>query len=157
VTAIGSRLLVVGSGLVGSSHITILWSWVCHTFASPGPKALGATPDHRGSRLVTGDVWVGQAPVGVAPNAAVRGVHREQLNTCAGGHAGKTPAEHGGGEPGHGAAEAFPACAAAHGFSASAAGISEVQVLHGDGVDVMPLGVVDQSGDRVAEVGVTAR
>jgi hypothetical protein len=77
VTAIGSRLVVVGSGLVGSSHITILWSWVCHTFPSPGPKALGATPDHRGRSLVTGDVWVGEAPVRIAPRAAVAGVDRE--------------------------------------------------------------------------------
>jgi hypothetical protein len=67
VRAIGSRLVVVGSGLVGSSHPTILWSWVCHTFASPVPKALGATPDHRGRSLVTGDVWVGEAPVRIPP------------------------------------------------------------------------------------------
>jgi hypothetical protein len=81
VRAIGSRLLVVGSGLVGSSHSTILWSWVCHTFPSPGPKALGATPDHRGRSLVTGDVLIGFAPVRVAPDTAVRGVDREQLIT----------------------------------------------------------------------------
>jgi hypothetical protein len=94
VTAIGSRLVVVGSGLVGSSHTTILWSWLCHTFPSPGPKALGATPDHRGRSLVTGDVRIGEAPVRVTPHAAVGGVHREQLNAGVVGHAGKTLTKH---------------------------------------------------------------
>jgi hypothetical protein len=57
---------------------------------------LGATPDHRGRSLVTGDVWVGEAPVRIPPHthAAVGGVDREQLNARGVGHAGKTAAFH---------------------------------------------------------------
>jgi len=69
--AITGRPRLLRSGLVGSSHGAILWLRACHTFPAPGAIALGATPDHRGGRLVSGDVWVGAAPVLVAPDAGV--------------------------------------------------------------------------------------
>jgi hypothetical protein len=78
------------------------------------------------------------------------------LDAGAVGHADKTAAEHGGRDARYRLAEAFPTCTTAHRFAAGGAGISEVQVLHGDRRDVMALGVADQAGDRVAHVGIPA-
>ena len=74
--------LALRRGLVGSSHDAILWSRACHTFPTPCLVALGATPDHGGGCLVSGDVCVGLAPVLIAPRAAVGGVDREQPIPC---------------------------------------------------------------------------
>jgi hypothetical protein len=110
VAAIG-RLLVVGCGLVGSSHHTILWSCACHTFPSPRPQALGASADHRGGCLVSGDVFIGGAPVPVSPRAAVRGVDRVEPDPTAVGLGAHPVAEHRSGQTGHRLAEAFTASA----------------------------------------------
>ena len=47
------------------------------TFWRP-TMALGATPDHRGRGLVSGDVLVGFAPMRITPDAAVGGIDRQQ-------------------------------------------------------------------------------
>ena len=78
VAASGDRWRAGQLGLVGSSHRVILWSLRCHTFPSPGRKALSAAPDHRGGCLVSGDVveHIGVLPVLAAPDAAVGGIDR---------------------------------------------------------------------------------
>src|SRR3989337_2679606 len=109
--------------------------------------ALGATPDHGGGCLVSGDVWVGAAPVLVTPDAAVGGIDRQQLDAGAGGHAGDPVAENRGWDPGHGGAEALPARATSRGFSSRGARVGEIEVFDRDGSDVMAPGVVQQSRD----------
>src|SRR6202040_547738 len=156
VAAVG-RLLVFGCGLVGSSHATILWSCACHTFPSPRPKALGASADHRGGCLVSGDVFIGGAPVLVSPRAAVGGVDREQADPTAVGLGAQPVAKHRGWQTGHRLSEAFSAPAATHRLAPGAAGVGEVEVLDGDRGDAIPAGVVDEAGDRVAHVGIAAR
>ena len=154
--AIGVRLRGVGCGLVGSSRATILWSLACHTFPSPRLESLGASADHGGGCLVSGDVLIGGAPVRITPDTGIGGIDREQFDTGSVGLGGQPAAEYCGGDPGHGSTEPFPTPAAAHGFAPGGAGISEVEVFHGDGVDVVALGVADQAGDRVADLGIPA-
>src|ERR1700724_490501 len=69
----GARLSVIGCGLVGSSHDAILWSRACHTFPSPRLMTLGASSDHGGGCLVSGDVFIWDAQVMASPRAAVGG------------------------------------------------------------------------------------
>src|ERR1700737_2299230 len=69
----GARRSVIECGLVGSSHDAILWSRACHTFPSPRLMTLGASSDHGGGGLVSGDVFIWGAPVLVSPRAAVGG------------------------------------------------------------------------------------
>ncbi len=94
----------------------------------------------------------------VAPDAAVGGIDREQFDTGAGGHGGEPITEHRGRDAGdHRFAEAFPACAAAHGFSTNHPGVGEVEVLDRDGGDAVAVGVVHQLCDGVAQVGIATR
>jgi hypothetical protein len=119
---------------------------------------LGATPDHRGRSLVTGDVFIGVLPVLGAPDAAVGRVDREQVDTGASGHGGQTVAEHRGGDTPayHGAAEPFPALPAPHGLAAGGAGVGEVEVFDCDRGDPAPVGVPQELGDRAPYLGVAA-
>jgi hypothetical protein len=78
-----------------------------------------------------------------APDAAVGGIDLEQLDAGAGGHPGEPFAEHGGGYTGHGAAEAFPAGAATHGFSPGHPGVGEVEVFDRDRMNAVPARVAD--------------
>jgi hypothetical protein len=71
VAAVGHPL-VLGCGLVGSSHATILWSCACHTFPSPRPKAVGASADHGGGCLVSGGGGPGRTAGGETPRLADR-------------------------------------------------------------------------------------
>jgi hypothetical protein len=70
------------------------------------------------------------------------------------GHAGEPVAEHCGGYAGHRVAEPFPARAAAHGFPTCRAGVGEIEVFDRDRGDAIPLAVVDQLGDGVADLSV---
>jgi hypothetical protein len=140
----GIHLSVIGRGLVGSSHDAILWSRACHTFPSPRLVALGASADHGGGCLVSGDVLIGGAPVLVSPRAAVGGVDRVQAEAVSAGLCGEPVAEHGGRDTGYGLAEAFAALASAHGFPPNGAGGGEVEVFHRDGVETVARGVADE-------------
>lgn len=84
----GTHLSVIVRGLVGSSHDAILWSRACHTFPSPCLMALGASTDHRGGCLVSGDVLIRPAPVLISPHAGVGGVDRIQVNAMSAGLCG---------------------------------------------------------------------
>jgi hypothetical protein len=106
---------------------------------------------------VSGDVFIGGAPVLVSPYAAVGGVDREQADPMAVGLGAQPVAEHRGWETGHRHAEAFSAPAATHRLAPGGAGAGEVEVLDGDRGDAIPAGVVDESGDRVAHLSVAAR
>jgi hypothetical protein len=117
---------------------------------------LGATPDHGGCCLVSGDVLVGLTPVLVTPGTGIGGVDGKQFDTVLAGLGGKPVAEHRGRDAGHSFAEAFPARSLADGFAAHGAGVGEVEVLHRNSADAMLLGVVDQARDRVPHLGVAA-
>ncbi|HXA13270.1 MAG TPA: hypothetical protein VNW93_13990 [Mycobacterium sp.] len=93
----------------------------------------------------------------VAPDAAVGGIDREQADTGPRGHAGEPVAEHCGGYARHRAAQPLPAFPAAHGFSTCRAGVGEIEVFDRDGGDAIPLAVVDQLGDGVADLSVATR
>jgi len=154
VAATGDRWRAGQFGLVGSSHRVILWSLRCHTFPSPGRKALSAAPDHRGGCLVSGDVQIGVLPVLATPDAAVGGIDRQQLDAGTGGHGGQPVTESRGGDPGHGPAEPFPALAPAHRLAPGGAGVGEVQVLDRDDGNAMLAGVVQETGDGVPYLSV---
>jgi hypothetical protein len=61
------------------SHDAILWPYASHTFPSPHLVALGASADHHGGCLVSGDVLIRGAPVLPAPRAGVGRVDRRRL------------------------------------------------------------------------------
>ena len=67
---------------------------------------------------------------------------------------GQTVAEHRRRNTGHRLAEAFTARSASHRFPADGAGVGEVEILHRDGVDTVPSGVVEKPGDCVADLGI---
>jgi hypothetical protein len=96
--------------------------------------ALGATPDHGGCCLVSGDVFVWFAPVLLAPCAGVGRVDRKQPDTGRSGLCGEPVTEHRGRDAGYRFAEPFATLAAAHRLAPDGAGISEIEVLDRDRV-----------------------
>jgi hypothetical protein len=91
----------------------------------------------------------------VSPRAGVGGVDCEQADAVAVGLPAQAVAEHRRRDTGHRSAVAFAALPSAHSFAARGAGIGKVKVFHGDGRDVVPLGVVEEPGDRVPDLSIS--
>lgn len=89
------------------------------------------------------------------PRAGVGRVDAEDRHLTPGSHGAQSVPEFPGGYPGDGAAEAFPALAAAHGFSAGRAGIDEIEILHHDRGAAVGMCVVEQGSDRGPHPAVT--
>ena len=92
----------------------------------------------------------------ITPCAGVGGVNGVQRDAMFVGLGGKPVAKHRGWDSGNRSTEPFAAAPTSHGFAASVASVGEVEVLHRDSSDVVLLGVVDESGNRMPDQGIAA-
>jgi hypothetical protein len=118
---------------------------------------LGASSDHGGGCLVSGDVLIWDTPMLLTPCAGVGGVDREQADAVAVGPPGQAVTKYRRRDTGHCSAEAFAARSSAHRFPTRGAGVSEVEVLHRHVVDAVAAGVVHEPGDRVPNLRIPTR
>ena len=69
---------------------------------------------------------------------------------------GQAVAKHRGGHTGDRLAETFTARSAPHIFAAGGAGIGEVKIFGGNGVDTAPPGEAEELGNRMPDLGIAA-
>jgi hypothetical protein len=69
---------------------------------------------------------------------------------------GESAAKDRSGDPGHSLSESLASSASAQDLPTDGPSIGEVEVLDRDRGDVVPIGVADEAGDGVSDLGVTA-
>jgi len=148
-------------GGVGSSPLPIL-RWAQATPSpSPGSVPEPTPADHQRRRMMprhrdlSGCRAVQRLlPVAAAPHARPGGIHRDDPQSCVGGHADQQVPERSGWYASHDPAEGLAAPAAAEGLPAGVAGVGEVEVLDGQGTAAVRVGEPEQLGDRGAEPAI---
>jgi hypothetical protein len=99
----------------------------------------------------------GLTPVLGTPSAGVGGVDGYDRDASVGRHADKPESKLRGGQTSDGAAQAFPALAAAQRFPTGHSGIDEVKGFHYHCLGVVLFGAIKQRGNRSTHPRITAR